>query len=352
MHFTDDEELIDNFHRRARHSPATVKAYRIVFNRYGKFHNMSLCELLDEAIEEQEQRLPISRLSIYDRILDFRDFMMENYKENTALSSESKIKTFYRYNRVEIPFIPPVNARTLRRSDVIGFEDLPTKEELRLALEFADDNLKLWILVLISTGASRADAKLMTNRAFFEGTRSYHEKDDFEDALKYLADCDDVVCAFRLFRQKTNRPYYAFLNPECVREIARVKLKQKDFDLDAPLLRYNLNHLTDKFRRLNDYLGFGEVAGFSRLRPHMIRKFHASYLNQGALEDALLNRDDIDSLHGRVINKTRETYFKENPEYLKLKYVSVMSNISLYHKYDYEVVDGRIVVFPRPLKYF
>jgi integrase len=352
MSFTDDNELIDNFHRRAGHSFGTVKAYGIVFDRYREFHDMSLCELLDEAISEQEQQLPINRLSIYDRILTFRDFMVENYKENTAMSSESKIKTFYHYNRVEIPFIPPLNVRTLKRNDVISFEDLPTKDELRLALEFADDNLKLWILVLISSGSSRADAKSMTNRTFFEGTKYYHEKDNFEDALMYLADCDDVVCTCRLFRQKTNKHYYAFLNPECVQEIARVKLKQKDFDLEDSLLKYNQNYVSNKFKSLNDYLGFGEVAGSARLRPHMLRKFHASYLNQGTLEDGLLNRDDIDALHGRGRDKTRETYFKENPEYLKLKYVTVMSNISLYHKYDFTVVDGRIVVFPRPLKYF
>ena len=349
MHFTDDEELIDNFHRRARHSPATVKAYRIVFNRYGKFHNMSLCELLDEAIEEQEQRLPISRLSIYDRILDFRDFMMENYKENTALSSESKIKTFYRYNRVEIPFIPPVNARTLRRSDVIGFEDLPTKDELRIALENADDDIKLWILVLISSGASRIDAKSMTNRTFFEGTWSYHEKDNFKDALECLAGRDDVVCTCRMIRRKTDKPYYTFLNPECVQEIARVKLKQEDFDLDGPLLKYSLAYVSAKFRQLNDKLEFGKAGGWIRLRAHMLRKFHASYLNQGALGENLLDMDDVDALHGRGGINARRNYYKNDPEYLKRKYVGAMSNISLYHSYDYEIVYGEIKVFSRHL---
>ena len=352
MDISKDQELIDRFHKRSGHSPSTIKSYRSAFNKYRKFHNMSLSELLEEAISEQEERLPSNRLSIYERILSFRDFLVENYKENTALNAESKIKTFYHYNRVEIPFIPPLNTRVMKRNDVIGFEDLPTKDELRLALEFADDDLKLWILVLLSSGCSRADAQSITNRTFFEGTRYYHEKDDFSDALEYLAKCDDVVCTCRLFRKKTNKPYYAFLNPECVQEIARVKLNQKDFDWDSTILKGNLNHISCKFRSLNDYLGFGEISGFSRLRPHMIRKFNASYLNQGTLEAGLLDREDIDVLHGRGRNKTRQSYFKENPDYLKLKYVKVMNNVSLYHKYDYEVVDGKIVIFPRPLNYF
>ena len=54
-----------------------------------------------------------------------------------------------------------------------------------------------------------------------------------------------------------------------------------------------------------------------------------------------------------VVEETKQgNYFKENPDYLKLKYVKVMNNVSLYHKYDYEVVDGKIVIFPRPLNYF
>ena len=352
MDFSEDQELLDRFHKRAGHSLMTIRSYKTVFSRYREFHNMSLSELLDEALREQEQQLPVNRLSIYDRILSFRDFMVENYVENTALSAESKIKTFYNYNRVDVPFIPPLNVRTLKRNDVICFEDLPTKDELRLALEIADDNLKLWILVLLSSGCSRADAKSMTNRTLFEGTKYYHKKDNFQDALEYLSESDDVVCTCRLVRQKTKKPYYAFLNPECVQEVARVKLKQKDFDLDNPILKYELNHISSKFKTLNDCLGFGKAGGFARLRPHMIRKFHASYLNQGGLEEGLLNRDDIDSLHGREKDKTRESYFKANPEYLKLKYVEVMSNISLYHKYDYAIDEGKIVVFPRPLKYF
>lgn len=352
MDFSKDEELIEEFHRRSNHSPGSIKAYRTAFNQYRDFHKMSLTELLDEAISEQERGLPINKLSIYDRILSFRNFLMENYKENTAQTSESKIKTFYHYNRVEIPFIPPVNLRALKRKDVISFEDLPTKDELRLAMEFAEDKLRLWILVLLSSGASRADAKSLTNRTFFEGTRYYHEKDNFPDALEYLAECDDVVCTCRIFRQKTNKPYYAFLNPECVQEIARVKLDHKDFDLDAPILEYDLNHISTKFKALNDYLGFGEVSGFARLRPHMLRKFNASYMNQGSLDDGLLDREDIDVLQGRGRGRTRQSYFMDNPEYLKLKYVEVMDNVSLYHKYDHVVVDGKIVIFPRSLKYF
>ncbi|WP_407409508.1 hypothetical protein [Methanobrevibacter sp.] len=349
MHLRCDEDLIDEFHKRSGHSPGTVNSYKSVFDMYKEFHNMDLCELLDEAILEQEQEVPLHRLSIYDRIVTFREFLAENYLANTVISSMSKILTFYRYNRVDIPFIPRLNVKNLKFKEPVYFEDLPSKDELRLALENADDDLRLWILVLISSGSSRIDAKSMTNRTFFEGTWSYHKKDNFHDALECLACRDDVVCTCELTRQKTGKPYYTFLNPECVQEIARVKLKQNDFDLDSPLLRYSLSYISIKFRHLNDKLGLGEVSGFARLRPHMLRKFNASHLYQGTLDESLLDMNHVDALHGRGGNRIRKTYYKNDPEYLKRKYISVMSNVSLYHKYDYEVVNGKVKVLPRQL---
>ena len=59
--------------------------------------------------------------------------------------------------------------------------------------------------------------------------------------------------------------------------------------------------------------------------------------------------DEIDCLHGRGKNKTRDSYFKDNPEYLKYEYVKVMGNVSLYHKYDYKIVNGKVRVLNKPL---
>lgn len=349
MYFTCDKDLIDDFHLKSGHSVGSKKSYKTAFNKYTAFHNMSLSDLLAEAITEQENNIPENRLSIYDCIISFRDYLLENHIGNTIQSSVSKIKTFYHYNRVKIPFIPPLNSKYVTKHDLISFEDLPDKDELRLALDFADDDLKMWILVILSSGASRCEAKSMTNRTLFEGTRSYHKKDNFRDALKYLSRKNNVVCTCKLVRQKTDKPYYTFLNPECVQKVSKIKLSHGDFDLDAPLLRYNLSHVNYKFKMLNDYLGFGEVGGYAKLRPHMLRKFNASYLTQGCLDGVLLNMDLVDELHGRGKNKTREAYYKDNPEYLKLEYIKVMSNLSLYRCYEYKISNDKVKVISKPL---
>ena len=310
---------------------------------------MSLSELLAEAIEEQENGVPENQLSIYNRILLFRNYLAEKYVGNTIQNSISKIKTFYKYNRIHIPFIPPLNSKSIKKNDVISFNDLLTKDEIRLALKEANDNLALWILVIISSGLSRSEAKSITNEMFYNWTYEYHKKDNFEDAMKYLSRKKNIVCTCNLIRQKTDKPYYTFLNPECVQKIAKIKLKQKDFNLEDPLLKYDVDYVNRKFKQLNDDLDFGTAGSFARLRPHMLRKFNSTYLNQGSLSDKQLSMDEIDCMHGRGKNKTREAYFKDNPEYLKWEYVKVMDNVSLYYSYDYKTVKGKVKISARPL---
>jgi hypothetical protein len=66
------------------------------------------------------------------------------------------------------------------------------------------------------------------------------------------------------------------------------------------------DYVNCKFKLLNDLLGFGKVGGYARLRPHMIRKFHSTYLSQGSIDCRQLSREDIDCLQGRGKNRTRE----------------------------------------------
>lgn len=289
--FETDKDLINNFHINSGHSVGSIKSYRSVFNKYCGFHNMSLSELLNEAIDEQESRIPENQLSIYDRIISFRNYMVENYLGNTIINSVSKIKTFYHYNRVHLPFIPPLNVKSIPKNEVISFEDLPSKDDLRLALSFADDNLKLWINVVLSSGLTRTEAKSITNGMFFRWTRNFYKNDSFEDAMRYLSRKKNVVCTCNLIRKKTDKPFYTFLNPECVQMIAKVKLKQGDLGMTSPLLKYELNHVNYKFKVLNDYLGLGEVGGYAKLRPHMLRKFNATYLSQTGIDSRLKGMD-------------------------------------------------------------
>ena len=342
--FCEDVDLINNFHLNAGHSKNSIKAYACAFNCYRRFHNMSLTQLLDEAVFEQENFVPLNQLSLFNRIMDFRNYLINNYKANSVKSNITKIKTFYYYNRIELPYFPPLHYKFLKKNECIAYDDLLSKDEIRRAFSVADDDLRMWILVMISSGSSRSESKSMTNEMLFRGTYGYHKKDNFRDALKYLSCHDDVICTCKLIRAKTDKPYYTFLNPETVQFISKIKLERKDYDLSKPVLKYNVDYIGRKFALVNDSLNLGSIGGYRRFRTHMLRKFHASMLNQGSLE-----MDVIDNLQGRGKGSTREAYFKDNPDVLKLDYIKCMSNVSLYHKYAWEIVDGEVIVYSQKL---
>lgn len=93
---------------------------------------------------------------------------------------------------------------------------------------------------------------------FFTRTYEHHRKDTFKEAMECLLHKDNIVCTCSMVRQKTSKPYYTFLNLECVQKIAEVKLRQNDFNPSDSLLGYNINYVNYKFKFLNDRLNLGK----------------------------------------------------------------------------------------------
>jgi integrase len=70
------------------------------------------------------------------------------------------------------------------------------------------------------------------------------------------------------------------------------------------------------FERLNAYFGLGKVGEYNRLRPHMLRKYHASQL-----AEAGMSTEHINLLQGRkVTGVAHESYIRINPDKLRDEY--------------------------------
>jgi hypothetical protein len=74
------------------------------------------------------------------------------------------------------------------------------------------------------------------------------------------------------------------------------------------------------FERLNAYFQLGKVGNYNRLRPHMLRKYHASQL-----AEAGMSTDHINLLQGRkVTGVAHESYIRLNPEKLRDEYIEAL----------------------------
>lgn len=335
-------------------SPSTVRNYEQAVRLFEECHGISMDDLIKEALDEQSSKTAEHELKIYDRILDYRQSLIDEGRVITGVSTYvTRIKTVYKKNRVRIPYIPPVNEINANRNPVIKFEDYLTKDELRKALEYLPLIQRARAMAMISGGLSNEECANLTTRQFIDSLYEYHRCDDDVEALRYLSNTDNIIWIICIKRGKTGKPFYALMNPECVTLTALAKLEEiKPLRygklpryLDKRLYPTDKNYFGDCCRRINKGLNMGMAGRKTRFRPHMMRKFHATAIRGNYhIGDNRLSAIEIDELQGRGMTAVQETYIKSNPIQQKFLYAQVINNVSLWHKYSYHIEGDDVVL--------
>ncbi|MDR2830071.1 MAG: integrase [Methanobrevibacter sp.] len=299
----------------------TIKTYVDALKIYVKINNKSLSALISEADCEEEERIRAKNRQINKRLKHYRQHLIQdkNYGTSTIKEYFTKIKSFYRHFEIEIPYMPPVQ---LREDHHERYHDIPTIEHIQQALE-ATNNLLLKSLILFmsSSGTAVNETLHIHVSDFITATNEYHKTNNIDDCLNEIGKQDDVVPLFELVRIKTDYPYYTCCSYEATTMIVkylrtREKLKPSDFLFN--IKNVGMNKL---FARLNDKLGWGKVNKYSFFRPHNLRKFNAT-----TIEDISF----ANTIQGRKADTITETYFKNNPIRIKEKYLEYLPRLTIY----------------------
>lgn len=333
-------------------SANTQKSYLQAIKKYEEFHGLSIEQLIVEALDEQTQQVPSHLLKVIDRIEDFQNQLIEDgFVYGTIHTHLSKIKSVYRKNRVVLPYLEPLNSKRVKRNDVIEFKDILTKEELREVLPLMRLPLRARAMAMVQGGLSNEECEHLTLHSFIDELRCYHQKENIIDALEWLAnETNPVIWITKMVRIKTGKPFYAILGAEAVNTIASAKLYEVHLghELSEKLLNTHKSSMSRICSKLNKRLNLGSAGGMYRLRPHALRKFHATYIGGSALsyeEHSLITNQEIDEMQGRGKTGVQDTYIKTNPIRQKVLYAKVMNNVSLWHEYDYQLVGDDVRVF-------
>ena len=326
-------------------SENTKKSYTTTVRKYEKFHQTTMEKLVEEALTEQENRVPEHQLSIYDRIMEFQDYLIDNYVHTTVKHDLTRIKTIYKRSRVRLPYFPPLDPKNCKHNDFIDYFEVITKDEIRLALPYLTDNFQARVMLMATGGYSLEETDSMTVRKFLEELYPYHQQEDANIAMEILSKKDNIIWVSKMVRHKTGKPYYGFCNPETTQKIAQSWLNRNITDIDIKLFRQKKGWVTRQMGGVNDMLGFGKAGGFRRFTPHPLRRFNATNLNGASLsyEEEMQIRT-IDELQGRAMTDVQSRYIKTNPLKQKLLYAKVMNNVSLFNTYTYEIFDGDVIV--------
>ena len=323
----------------------TKKTYVTTIRKYEKFHGLSFNELIEEALNEQEEGIPEHRLKIYDRIMSFRDWLIDNYKFATVSQDYTRVKTIYKRSRVKLPYFPPIERKQCQHNPIIDYWEVLSKDEIREALEWFRPNMRARIMTMATGGYSLEETATMTIRQFLTDLWEYHQSENPHQAMTILSMQDNIVWMTKMMRVKTGKHYYGICNPESVQAIAQSWVNRDIDNLDAPLFRQTKQWVTKHMGEINDVLGLGEAGGFRRFTPHSLRRYNATNLSGASLsqkEEMQINM--IDEIQGRAMSDVQDRYIKTNPIKQKLMYVKVMNNVSLFNQYTYEIFNGDVVV--------
>jgi integrase len=315
--------VLKQFQQERQITDKTLETYKTCIEHYETINQKTITELIEEADQEEEQGIRWKHRTLRKRLITYQNHLLQEYNYTTAQTYLSKLKTIYRHHLIEIHELPPLNKKKAKLSTPITYNDLPTKDILRKAYNTTTPLIRAYLLFAISTGCARKEILNLKIQDYQEWTKGY-------DPLT-----EDIVPTIRLKRQKTNTYYYTFATPEAIREIHHY-LESRDDD-DPRLFKVYDKHLEERFRILNQQLGLGTINGVARLRTHTLRKFHASQLYNA---ENGLTLDEIDSLQGRVKKTIQQSYYFDNTEDLKKKYIRNIDQVTILDEVHTITVDS------------
>lgn len=314
---TMTEPIFNDFCRERNLTPGSIKVYQHALQKYIDFNGMTLTQLLDEADNEEDDRIRWKRRTLKRRLIDFRNYLIDyGYARETINTMMKRVTTFYRHYEIEIHHLPKVNIQSNVEIRI------PTREDLQVAVESSKPLMKALILFLASSGMSKVDALKLTVGDFINSTSTYHQGGGILEVMDQLNGRDDVTPTFSLTRTKTNKFHHTFCTPEASQCIVNYLYSRKDtLTLDSPLFKISYHWLTIKFEDLNQALNLGVTTGndYAVLRCHTLRKYHATTLRNDGL-----SIDIINTLQGKSKNKVDSAYYIDTPEQLKKMYTEHM----------------------------
>ena len=313
--------MLERYFKERNSSKSTILTYTRSVHYYEEHTGHTLNECLDIADKEETDNIRWKNTRTREWILDYRDWLYHTYNMTTAQLYLRAIIAIYRHYEIHIPPLPYYSKKGLTQTPPINYNDLPDREILRTCLQTTTPLIRSLILFMSSSGISRIDTINLTIGDYLEATSEYHNHmNSIKYAINEMEDTD-IIPTFHLRRQKTGVNYFTYCSHEAVKSINSYLLTRPEtLTRNRPLFKIHERYINRIFEQLNTSLDLGKVGNYNRLRPHMLRKYHASQLAESGM-----STDHINLLQGRkVTGVAHEHYIRIRPETLKEEYIEAL----------------------------
>ena len=296
---------------------------------YCYFNDMSIDDLIAEAHKEEDDNIKKNRRKLKTRLVNFRAYLRnQGFSEKHIKTRFRNVKSFYKMNDVEIPFIPEDTKQYDRQ---LRYDEIPTKEDIKRAIETTTSlRNRAMYLFMATSGSGSAETRTFTVREWMLGTKDFHgETEDIERALNKMDGEMEYIPVFPIVRQKKNLDYYTCITPEANQYIVNYLKTRKNLTLDDYVFDISENSLGDAYRSVNDKLGWGRVKGgkFRFFSSHQMRRFN---FNVFGME----NESFAYMIEGRKFSTTSEAYFVRDPKKIRATYRKFVNDLTIFQKYE------------------
>lgn len=310
----------------------SIKKYTHCLKNYTNYHQLTLAELLEEADQEEENIARLSKRTIRKRLINFRAHLIKekNYSASSITTNINCAKAFYRFNGIEIPEIPQ-SKLPKSPDDAIEFEDLPTRNVIKTAIEGTKLNKhKALFLFSFTTGSARMELTNFTFQQFLDGLKPYTNNaktpQDIIEQLDGKCEEKETIPIFKMRRQKTEYYYNTATTPECVQfMIDYMKKEGQNLKPEDKFFQLSEWGVSTAFKLINEKFNWGKRGTRDYFSSHRIRALHASLIEDKNLANYL---------EGRRPDAITQAYFKRDKNRIREKYKKHMHKFTIYAKYQ------------------
>lgn len=323
------QQLIEN----RGHAEATIILYGLSLQKYSDFTKKTLEELISEADDEEDKGIRMRDCKLKKYLIEFKTYITEKgYSKNYVDNMMAMVKSFYTEYEIQLPRTFKRKSRKDKKHET--FEDLPTMEDIRQVLNYANSAYKAIILLGISSGMSRAEFCSLTFKHFYDSIPLKKYPNSLTELIEELRKLDEIILLWHIERIKTGKPYFTFSSPESFEAIIdyldELNRKYPDYiplPEDTFFRTYNKpinpSAVTGMFIRINKRAGIRKVNNRILVRPHTLRKFFATTLEKNKIPH-LMSR----AMLGHTIDTTTSAYFKADPEAVKDEYIQIVNHLT------------------------
>lgn len=354
-HPVKNEPIFKKFCSKKEIQDRTIRNYVNSLQKYSDFTGMTLQELIDEAGEEEEQRVRMINRKISEYLDNFNEDL-KNSKPHERIKNQktinptyvkriiTQVRTFYKDNGIELP----PTMRKGRRSDKKPEtkDDLPTIQEISFFIDNCNITYKAIVVLGLSSGMSRAEIASLKFKHLYDGIGLEKYPKTLNEVIEALNNRKIEIPKWDIVRIKTNQPYFTFSSPESIDKIIDylelLSTKHPDYTPkpEDTLLRtikgnkpVTDNAMSSMFNRKSQALEIRRINRRSVIRPHTLRKYFATTLESNKIPHLVTRR-----LMGHTIDNTTSAYFRPDPETMKEYYIDAIDQLTT-NKVQIKVID-------------